>query len=286
MVHVWKQRFLSVFVLLMTVVITLSSATPALASITGNNTFGTAYNMGYWKTSTSDVNILPAGIAEAYFKFTANAGERVYAKSTYNTNYTGMTIEVLNSSGMQVSYGTTVINPDSLPFIYANANATSNSQTFYIRVSRGSYDGDMYFTVSVLDRIKSGSGTFSFTGKAVNSGNSGLNPSGVDSSVISMDLTNNTSIPRNAIVKSVTTSGSQSPSQGNVTHKIMPNQTMVWYTSTVSSSSSGSYTINVANGLHVAKMWSFKYNAKATASSTMSNVKATFNYEYDVTDQF
>ena len=112
-----------------------------------------------------------------------------------------------------------------------------------MRVTRGIYTGDMYFTVSILDRIKSGSGKFNFLGTATNNVNTSLNPSGVDSSVITMDLTNHTTIPSNEIVKSITTSSTQSPSQGNVTYKIMSSYNGVWYTALVSSATSGSYAI-------------------------------------------
>ena len=109
---------------------------------------------------------------------------------------------------------------------------------------------------------------------------------GVDSSVITMDLTNNSSIPKNAIVKSITTTSTQTPNQGNVTHKLMASDSNIWYQSLFSSATSGSYRISLDDQLRVAQKWSFKYNAKATARSTMSNVKADIRYEYDVTDGF
>jgi len=271
------------------ILLVFSQGIPAYAvgTITGNNSLGTAYAAGYWKYSNMSTTILPANQTEAYYTFTANAGDKVYVRSSYQNEYTGMKIEIVDSNGLQISQGTAVVDPNSLiPFIFVKADASSSSQTFYVRVSRGSYTGDMYFTVSILDRIKSGSGKFNFSGSAVNPGNVNLNLAGVDSSVITMDLTNNTTIPKYAIVKSVTTSGTQSPSQGNVHHMIMCEQTGVWYTATVSSATSGAYTISLPNQLNVAKKWDFKYNAMATAKSTMSNVSATINYQYDATDQF
>ncbi|HZK84499.1 MAG TPA: hypothetical protein VFC58_07480 [Desulfosporosinus sp.] len=273
--------------LLMLMVFSLSIPAYAAGEITGNNSFETAYAAGNWKYSNMSTTILPANNTEAYYTFTANAGDKVYARSSYQSQYAGMKIEILDTNRVPISEGTLVVDPNSLiPFIFANANASSSPQTFYIRVSRGSYTGDMYFTVSILDRIKLGSGKFNFSGSAVNAGNVNLNPAGVDSSVITMDLTNNNTIPKYAILKSVTTSGTQSPSQGNVHHKIMGEQTGIWYTSTVSSATSGSYAISLQNQLNVAKKWDFKYNAMATARSTMSNVSATINYQYDATDQF
>lgn len=273
--------------LLVLLVFSLCIPAYAAGTITGNNSFETAYAAGNWKYSNMGTTILPTNETEAYYTFTASAGDKVCAKSSYQNQYAGMKIEILDSNRQLIHTGTAVVNPNSLiPFIFANADASSNSQTFYIRVSRGSYTGDMYFTVSIQDRIKSGSGKFNFSGSAVNTGNVKLNPAGVDSSVITMDLSNNTTIPKGAIVKSVTTSGTQSPNQGNVHHMIMCEQTGGWYTSTVSSATSGFYSISLPNQLSAAKKWNFKYNAKATARSTMSNVSATIDYQYDVTDQF
>ena len=283
-----KSIFKQLLGLTLLVMLVFSLSTPAYAAgtITGNNTFETAYAAGNWEYSNMST-ILPANETEAYYTFTANAGDKVYARSSYQNVYAGMKIEIFDSNRRLIGLeGTAVVDPNSLiPFIFANADASSNS-TFYVRVSRGSYTGDMYFTVSILNRIKLGSGKFNFSGSAVNTGNVNLNLAGVDSSVITMDLTNNTTIPSKAIVKSVTTSGTQSPSQGNVHHKIMGEQTGIWYTSTVSSATSGFYAISLQNQLNVAKKWDFKYNAMATARSTMSNVSATINYQYDATDQF
>ena len=47
--------------------------------------------------------------------------------------------------------------------------------------------------------------------------------SGVDSSVILVNLTNDTKIANKAIVTGISSSGTQSPSQGNVHHMIMTN---------------------------------------------------------------
>ncbi|GLC87129.1 hypothetical protein [Lysinibacillus piscis] len=268
-------------------VLSFVANTSAAGTITGNNSFANAYSVGYWKYSNIDTTILPEDEEAAYFKFTLNAGEKVYVKSSYQSQYQGMKIELFDSSQQSIiGQGATVVNPTSLtPFIFAKADATS-AQTVYVKVSRGSYTGDMYFTISILERIKSGSGTFNFSGTATNPGNAGLNLNGVDSTVISMDLRNNTTIPRYALVKSITTSSTQTPSQGNVLHKISSEQTNVWYTAIVSNATNGQYTISLQDQLQVAQKWNFKYNAKATAASKMTNVRATVNYEYDVTDQF
>ena len=225
----------------------------------------------------------------AYFTFTANTNDKVYASITLSQELknTGVSVQIFNSNQSPVSpIGTSVANPTSvIPFIFANADATTNSQTFYIKVTRGTFVGDMLFPVSINKRISSGNGTFSFTGTASNAGNPNVltNPNGVDSSVIYMDLTTNSTIPNGAIVKSITTTGTLNPSNlGGITHKILSAENNVWYTATVA----GIFGLTTSNNLKVAKKWSFKYNFKGTSSSTMSNVKAAINYEYDLTNQF
>lgn len=127
--------------------------------------------------------------------------------------------------------------------------------------------------------------TFDFVGTASNPGNLDIltNPNGVDSSIIIMNLTNNSSIPNGAIVKSITTAGTVTPSKGGILHKISSSQNNIWYTSSVLGSN---YPITVNDDLEVKKVWSFKYNQKALGASTMKNVKATINYEYDITNEF
>lgn len=267
-----------------------SATTDENGAIIENNTFGTAYPIGYWQYHGSTICKLEAGKPEAFFSFTANTNDRVYASITLSQELvnTGAKVEIFNTTSLTsaISTGIKVVNPTSItPFIFANATSTANSQTFYIKVTRGTFVGDMIFPVSISKRIYSANGTFNFAGTASNAGNPNIltNPSGVDSSVIYMDLTNNTTIPNGAIVKSITTTGTLNPSNlGGITHKILSAENNVWYTAIVS----GTFGLTTSNNLKVAKKWSFKYNFKGKSSSKMSNVKATITYEYDLTNQF
>ena len=266
-----------------------SATTDENGAIIENNTFGTAYPIGYWQYHGSTICKLEAGKPEAFFSFTANTNDRVYSSITLAQELlnTGVSVQIFNSSQLPITpVNSAIVNPTSItPFIFANATSTANSQTFYIKVTRGTFVGNMYFPVSINNRIYSANGTFNFTGTASNAGNPNIltNPSGVDSSVIYMDLTNNTTIPNGAIVKSITTTGTLNPSNlGGITHKILSAENNVWYTAIVS----GTFGLTTSNNLKVAKKWSFKYNFKAKSSSKMSNVKATITYEYDLTNQF
>ncbi len=293
----FKNSFKQVLKFILVMFFGLSFTTSALATtdengaIIDNNTFATAYPIGYWKYHGSTVCRLKADETEAYFSFTANANDRVYARIALSQELlnTGARIDIYNTSSQTrpIDSGVNVVNSTYSSFIFANADATT-SQTFYIKVTRGNYVGDMFFSPSINNRIYSANGTFNFTGTASNAGNPNIltNPNGVDSSVIYMDLTNNTTIPNRAIVKSITTASTITPSMSGITHKILSAENNVWYTSTVSSATYGAYALTTANNLAVARKWSFKYNAKPKGASTMKNVKATITYEYDLTNQF
>ncbi|KNX35727.1 MULTISPECIES: hypothetical protein [Bacillus amyloliquefaciens group] len=258
-----------------------------ISAITGNHSFETANPVGYWKYKNIDTAILPKGEKESYFTLTANKGERLYVRSSTRSEYKGMDIEIYNKNKVLISKGTEVINPDTaLPFIYANTDAKENNETFYVKVSRGSYTDDIYFTLSIYDRIKSGSETFSFSDTAENKGNTSLSPNGSDSTVLRLDLTKQTSIPRDATVKRINTTATQTPSQGNTSHYIMSEENKVWHRALANSSTQGNYGITLDDNLSAASIWNFKYNTLATAKSTMKNVKLKIDYEYDVTTQF
>lgn len=268
----------------------------ALTNITDNYTQATAYNFGSWNNmNSSGTVIMPSAANESWLKFTVYANEHIYLRVSSDDDYIGTSVQIKDSAGNDI--GNSRINPTHIidttgvtPALYIDVdNDTSSSRTFYVVVSRvitmdNYFTGAMYFNVSAYNRIRTGSGTFNFSGTASNPGNSSFNVNGVDSTTINLNLTSNSSIPNNAIVTRVSTSATQSPNQGNVHHKICPNSTGTWYTSTVSSATSGSYSISLGDNLPARQIWSFKYNAKASASSTMRSVKITINWQYDLHD--
>lgn len=116
-----------------------------------------------------------------------------------------------------------------------------------------------------------------------NNGNKGMSFAGVDSTVITTDLSRESSIPNDAVVNKVETSSHMSPNQGNVRHMLMCQTESAWHTSKVSSATSGSYHISSSDRIPVKQRWSFKYNAKAGAKSSMNSVKLRVDYSYDIT---
>ncbi len=285
------KRILSVMMIL-TFIFTIFPSIEAKAATKtvngGYTTMETAYSWGTYSTSNSLCVMLPASETDFWVKYTLPHDKRVYARCSYKAANEGMYIEMLNSSNttLDEKYSPDdVLDMDKItPFMAVKCdNLTSSTQTFYIHVNRGTCTGLMIFTLSMNERIKTGRDVFSFSGTATNKGNSSMNLSGVDSSVLTLNLTNSTKIPPEAIITSVETSGTQTPSQGGVHHMILPaDEASTWYTATVTSATGGFYDIDVSDGFAARQKWQFKYNALATAKSTMKNVKLTLEWEYDI----
>ncbi|TLS72450.1 hypothetical protein FE246_03415 [Aliarcobacter thereius] len=285
-----KQSFKQLLkVILVMFFVGLFGATSAFGQIMGNNSFQTAHSFGYWEYHFSGTTFLEAGEDDAYYSFWANTGDRLFVRLGVHSDYigSGMNLQIFDSNQKEIDIPNShIINPTSpYAFIFENVNGTSNSQNFFIKVNRGTYIGNMVFTVSMEKRIYSSIEKFPFTGIASNPGNTDIlaNPNGVDSSIITMNLTNNSSIPNGAIVRSITTTGKVSPNKNGLLHKISINQDNIWRTAAVNGNG---YDITVNDDLEVKRIWSFRYNQKVPGASTMKDVEANINYEYDITNGF
>lgn len=287
----WIKKVMIMVLAVLCILVSFPAMETEAAIVTvegGCTTRATAYNWGSYSTTNSVMVVLPESEDDFWAKFTLPRDNRIYIRCSYNNENEGMFIETRNASNriLDEKYSPEdVLDTDTvIPFMAVNCdNLTSSTQTFYVHVGRGTCTETMYFTLSMYERIKKGRGTFSFNGTASNPGNSSINPAGVDSSILSLNLTRNTDIPPEAVVKKVSTSGSQSPRQGNVRHMILPaSQSATWYTSIYADSSSGDYNIDVSDGFAAGQLWQFRYNAMSTAKSTMSRVTLTLEWEYDI----
>lgn len=262
-------------------------AKAATVTVTGGHTTrADAYTWSTYSEYNSIIVELPERENDFWLKFTLPKNSRYYASCTYNSENADMYIEMKNASNLTLDkkIAPEDVIDDRFPFMaVACDNLTSSTQTFYIHANRGNSSGMIRFSLDIKNRIKTGNATFSFSGTASNPGNSSVSLSGVDSSVLSLDLTNNSTIPPEAIVTSARTSSTQSPNQGNVHHMIRPaTETSTWYTAKSSGATRGSYTIDVTDNFSAGQRWEFKYNALATARSTMKNVTLTLHWEYDL----
>lgn len=67
-------------------------------AIIENNTFGTAYPIGYWQYHGSTICKLEAGKPGSFFSFTANANDRVYASITFSQELVSKDKEEVNAA--------------------------------------------------------------------------------------------------------------------------------------------------------------------------------------------
>ncbi len=134
----------------------------------------------------------------------------------------------------------------------------------------------MYMRPYLNNRIHPGSGTFSFTGIAKNSG-------GALSSVLTLNLTNESSIPPYAYVTNIRTNGTISPSVMGVEHYLNPGGGG-WIPATSGSVENGSFRdLDTTYGtINARQSWQFAYLQTALQSTTMSRVTMTMEWEYDM----
>ena len=275
---------LVVFALLLTNVVIVRAEINPEHAIIGNNDPETAYNIGNWKYKSIKTCAIEENQSEAWFRFSMSEDEQIYVTCSRENIPNGMTFSIYNANNMDELWSASEIaDPSSfIKFLAVKANG-SQSTSYLLRVDRGNYVGDMFFSLSFGNRMKKAIKTFDFRGTARNNGNKSMSFAGVDSTVITADLSRESSIPNGDIVNKVDTSSYMSPNQGNVRHMLMCQTESAWWTSKVSSANSGSYYISSSNKIPVKQIWSFKYNAKAGAKSSMNSVKLRVDYSYDIT---
>lgn len=284
------------FVMCLFVVQMPSMVMAATYTVTGNNSFYNAYNAGNWSTSNAYTKTFPAydpevlpeddNSSESWIKFNAKAGDRVGIKITdanlsSTQDLSNFTVALLDSNRNTLTESSSsYTNNTSVRFKYVYYEF-DKAGTYYVSMVRNEgLDKLDVGTISFFNPIKSGSGAYSFTGKATNAGNPLGNLDGTYSSILSLDLKNQSDIPADAILKSVSTSSTMSPSQGNVRHNIYVDK-YGWEEARANSATSGSYYLNVDDKVPARGVYQFKYKVLATAPSSMSNVKVNMTYEYN-----
>lgn len=252
----------------------------------GNTSSGSPYQIGTWSTYNSYVIEFQPTETVAYLRFNATVGDKlavVVSERAAPLPPNNCELTVLGPSGFapvfidQVRYYN---GNQLLPYYVASVDASSTGSYLIQLVRTSSTDEFRAITVTFEQRMATASITVSIPGTASNPGNNPYSSNGSLSSIISVNLSNNTAIPPDAIVRTVRTTASQSPVQGNTWHQISPGG-MTWFESTVSSSSTGTYTNPFPTGYLVRSNWQFRYRTLAMASSTMRNVSLIITYEYD-----
>ena len=244
------------------------------------STMYTAFDFGDWESIYRPrPETIPMGQIEAYFKFDIDTYERVYA---YITDYGEQIIESLNANGERIDLAYTETPGDII------TSATTGQKRLIVDAD-GVYGDTIYLHVirseplnyytsmvpNIMNRWQENSGTFTFTGTA-------SNPGFDVSSSIYCDLTNNSRIPKSAIVDSITTTGSMSQSVGGVTTYLNPGG-QGWLESRTSGSR-GSFDLGLEYGVSARQRWEFKYKQTAFASTKMSSVKMTIYWYADINE--
>ncbi len=299
-----KNKIVSVFILLSMLVVYLPTTVMASTyTMTGNNTFEDAYNIGSWNTSNTyqktftayDENVATKDQDSTanWIKFTAKAGDRVGIKITYanlssTEDLSNFTVSLRNSANKEIESSSQIYKGStSVRFKYVYYEFPT-AGTYYVSMIRNEgLDKVDVGGISFFDPIKTASTTYTFSGTASNTGNPIGNTSGTDSTILTLNLTNDTKIPSDATLMSISTSSSMSPSQGNVRHYLNVNNVdwnndgSSWNSAKVNSATSGQYYLDIDDQIPARATYKFKYNVLASAKSTMSSVKVTFKYEYN-----
>ena len=127
---------------------------------------------------------------QAWFSFNMSQDEtNLYLPCSRENIPDGMTFSIFNANTMkELRRSTKIANPSSfIKFLAVKADGTE-STSYLLRVERGNYEGDMFFSLNFADRMKRTTKTFDFRGTARNNGNKGMSFAGVDSNVITADL--------------------------------------------------------------------------------------------------
>jgi len=247
------------------------------------DTMEESYNLGYWMYSTSTPPAIPWGQAVGYYRFTIDDDEGVYAKIEVPDDGSTVTLSALNSQGTPFATSTSsnpasVVTPSNqyLPkFIAVNVNSNNVSDgVVYLRVV---YDNaNAYHTSpSVRQRLYKGSGEFEVTSLCLNAGH-GL------SNTVSLNLTNNTSIPEDAIVSSVRTAVELDISVGGVYHRIQPSG-FSWFESSSASAGDGVYNqIDENLGIPMHSVWQFQYYQDALQPTIVEELIFEFEWIEDI----
>lgn len=282
---------MSIFVVQMTSMVMASTYT-----MTDNNSFDNAYNAGGWNSSNTYTKTFPAydssvppaddQSSENWIKFNAKAGDRVGIKITYASlgsyeDLSDFTVTLSDASNKTLKTSSAIYsNNTSVRFKYVYYEF-EKAGTYYVSMIRNEgLDKLDVGGISFFDPIKSGSGTYTFSGTASNTGNPIGNVNGTYSSILTLDLKNQSAIPADARLKSVTTSSTMSPSQGNVRHNLYIDG-YDWAEAKANSATSGSYYLTVSDKVPARGVYKFKYKALASAPSNMTNVKVNMTYEYN-----
>lgn len=244
-----------------------------------SSTFETAYNMGYWQYAGLGPNI-PDGQPIAYYRFTVNAGDKIYA---YVNRYDESGIQVMELYDKNGNYITSansenpddvVTNDNGITKLVINADGISNGQVFYLAVARN--DPQNYLSsmqINLRDRTRNGRGTFEFIGTAYNGGYGYSN-------ILTLNLTNEGSIPPNAILTDAQLDYHISDSVGGVKLQLNPGGDQ-WFEE-LGGAGTAFFDIDKDMGIKAHVPLYFRYYQSAFMPTEIYDVTVNLQWEYDI----
>ncbi|WP_291568054.1 MULTISPECIES: hypothetical protein [unclassified Clostridium] len=106
----------------------------------------------------------------------------------------------------------------------------------------------------------------------------------VYSGITSMNLSNDSSIPNSAMIRSITVEG-QGVSTGNTFAEIKSSK-LGWTKARLISNSANFIGYKYSDQIKVKDKWELKYVSSALAKTKWSNLKASISYDYDKTEDW
>lgn len=242
-------------------------------------TMETAYNLGYWRNSHNQ-GALPWGQSTAFYRFTINSEDKIYARMPIPTDGSVVGMIARDSRGIPITddvwsdEGGVVTPSIGSPFLPLPIDGSQVSDGIvYLQVAYRN-NLSLKYVPSLLTRVRSGYGAFKFSGTCTNPGNS-------TSNVISLNLTNNSTIPSGCTVTKVSTKGSMNTGVGGVRHMVRP-ASHDWLTPRGVTAVGEGFYINVPTNIPAKQIWYFKYDQTAFASTRMTNITLNLDWEQDL----
>lgn len=254
------------------------------------STMETAFDFGDWENAKyKKPTALPRGQIDAFYKFSLDAEDKVYANIFPLAEGAETILIFYDNNGKPIDYGFTgsesvtdlpvkgliTRNNSSLKSLVVNVDGTKTNKIAYIQVVRLNPRRISASGAPFIDtRIKSARGTYTFSGTTQNSGNG-------TSTVLTLDLTNVSGIPKDSIVKDIYTTSDISNSVGGIHHQLNPNG-LGWISAKTTNAEHGTFDINESDNLKVKQLWGFRYTQAAYMSTTMRNVQLNIQFNYDI----
>lgn len=243
-----------------------------------HHSFETAYNVGTWNYK-SVVGIMSSESDADYYSFNAYSGDRLAIELKDIPSTCDYNLELYDQYKTKV-YSSKTGNKSNRVIRFN----VSNSGVYYIKASFNSgilpSSATNTYIINFIDRYKTTTSSFDFRPSLISSPGGG-----VYSSIATLNLQDNSSVPSDAIVKSTKIKGTMSRSLGNTSIELQNASEGTWYSSIIASTSVNSYfkEITATKKMLLKSTWNARYITKAYSSSNINQLKLEVTYEYDST---